>query len=88
MNEEELPLKLGWNPRYVAYAGYFGRTPEAQQKFDREVNWPASPATGFILWISERKQEFKKQNPKAFLGDDISDFDAWDEFLKELGGLK
>jgi hypothetical protein len=72
-----------WNPRYLCYARFHNRTPFEQQRHDREVAYPASPGTGFILWMSYMKQEFYKVNPAAFMGrHDIADIKAWDDFLE------
>jgi len=69
-----------FNPRYVLYAASQQRTPEMQIRHD-EQRWPGGCMTGFILWMNERKAEFKKISPDSFLGNWIYDQAAWDNFL-------
>lgn len=46
------------------------------------VEWPGGCMTGFILWMSERKQAFYAAHPEAFIDRfTIYDYDAWDRFL-------
>lgn len=47
-----------WNPYYVAYARVHGRDPEAQKAYDRE-RWPGGYCCGFMVWMSNRWQEFE-----------------------------
>lgn len=54
-----------YNPRYVAYASEYGRSPEQQLEHDREA-WPGGLMCGFILWSNERLTEYAKINPAAF----------------------
>lgn len=49
-----------WNPRYVLYAKSQGRAPEEQRAYDAEA-WPGGPACGFMLWMSERRQELQRE---------------------------
>jgi hypothetical protein len=69
-----------WNPRYVAYAADFDKTPEERLETDA-VEWPGGKMTGFILWMKERIGEFKHISPKAFIGDWLSDQDTFDAWL-------
>lgn len=69
-----------WNPRYVAYAASQGRTPEAMQAHDEQA-WPGGRMAGFILWISERREAFRRASPKSFMGGAVADQEAFDRFL-------
>jgi len=72
---------LGLNPRYVAYATAHGKSPAEMMAAD-DIEWPGGCMTGFILWMSERKQAFYKARPGCFLDRHaICDMEAWDEFL-------
>lgn len=72
--------KPAWNPRFELYAAEHGRTPDQQLEWDR-AQWPGGMMCGFILWIDERKEEFRKLHPEAFLNGTIFDGPAWDDFL-------
>lgn len=48
-----------WNPRYEAYARAHGRAPEAMLEHDDE-RWPGGKMCGFMVWVSQRKQEWMK----------------------------
>jgi hypothetical protein len=69
-----------YQPRFVAYAKAHGRTPNAQIKHDTG-KYPGGKMCGFILWISEQRQKFKRQHPDCFLSDVICDQDRWTRFL-------
>lgn len=47
-----------WNPRYVAYAVAHGRSPEDMLAHDRSA-WPGGVMAGFMLWMSDRWQEWR-----------------------------
>lgn len=70
------------NPRFVAYAKAHGKTADEMLEHDREA-WPGGCMCGFILWMSEKKQEFFKVCPEAFVARHmISDQKAWTAFLE------
>ena len=72
-------FRMSWNQRYVAYAWAHGNIPLIQQQADM-MNWPGGLMCGYILWIQERKAEFRKSSPAAFIGPELHDhaaFDAW-----------
>lgn len=74
------------NPLYEAYARAHGRTADAQLEQDK-VDWTGC-MIGFQLWISARKQEFRKlfpqhmQEPKHSLSA-IADYDAWYAYVTD-----
>lgn len=84
----EFPLKQGvidfsqqeYQPRYLAYCTSHGKTPEAMLAHDYQA-WPGGVMCGFILWISEKWQEFFKLHPacrRNFLSSaDHDNFDSW-----------
>lgn len=47
-----------WNRRFTLYAKWNGRSEEGQLARDAEV-YPSGKMTGFILWCSQRRQEYK-----------------------------
>lgn len=53
----EATEKPAWNQRYVAYAQAHGRSPEAMLEHDGE-QWPGGKMCGFMIWVSQRKQEW------------------------------
>lgn len=71
-----------WNPRYVYYARAHGHSPQERLAIDKDVY--TGCMTGFILWIGEKKKEFYKVHPEAFLDrNTIYDDAAWDDFLRK-----
>jgi hypothetical protein len=54
-----------------------------------DERWPGGKMCGFMLWIAQRRTEFRKANPEAFLISpwdqygSIFDFKAWDKFLEK-----
>lgn len=69
-----------YQPRYVAYARAHGRTPDEQLAHD-EDRWPGGCMTGFICWIGERWQEWRRENGISLdyplSRKDHADFDQW-----------
>ena len=49
--------RLGWNPRFLAYAIAHGRTAAAQLEHDCLV-WPGGCMAGFFLWHDEHYRRF------------------------------
>lgn len=47
---------------------------------DRQA-WPGGRMAGFILWISERREAFRRASPKSFMGGAVADQEAFDRFL-------
>jgi len=54
---------------------------------DEEI-WPGGQMTGFILWMNKAKSKFSKEFPQFLIGYNISNYDAWGEFLQNLGKNK
>lgn len=49
---------MTYNPRYLAYCRAMGEPePERMRALDKE-RWPAGHMAGFMLWMSERWQEW------------------------------
>jgi hypothetical protein len=57
--------KLGYNPRYVAYATAHGRSPEDQLEHDRQ-DYPCGAMFGFTSWNNARLLEFASVSPQSF----------------------
>lgn len=53
-----------WNPRYLAYAKWYGRPPEAQLAYDRAQAQLGERAP-FQKWIGWRLEEWKKENSRG-----------------------
>lgn len=51
-------MTTAWNPRYSLYAQWHGRTEAEQLARDAEI-YPSGKMTGFILWCSQRRAEYK-----------------------------
>lgn len=73
-------VSTGWNPRFVAYAAMYGRTPEAQLDHDR-VKFPGGCMAGFIammgkLWASWDKTHGHQPHHMRTEAEH-RDFDAW-----------
>lgn len=74
------------NPRYLAYVRSHGRTVDEMSAADEE-DWPGGRACGFILWMSQRWQQWAKLRgyKRTASGSDdtyiddakMADFDAW-----------
>jgi len=54
-----------WNPRYVAYANAYSRTPAEQLAHDRH-RAPHAKALPFLIYMARRKADFKLEHPEAF----------------------
>jgi len=71
-----------WNPRYVAYAASYGRTPEAQMEVDR-IEWPGGRLAGFLTWNSEQLLIWAEETgQRKACGDSwsvtqLAEYDAW-----------
>ena len=78
---------MKFNPRYTAYASAHGKTPDEMLEHDR-AEWPGGCMCGFLVWISGLLTKFRKSHPEAFVGDHISDQEAWTRFIwkKAKGG--
>ena len=76
----KIPI-CGNNPRFDAYAKEHSKTPEEMLEMDRE-KYPGGCMTGYIIWMSEKRQEFYKVNPGAFIDRyNMVDHKAFDKFL-------
>lgn len=71
---------MGYQPRFIAYATAHGRTPDEQIEQDR-IDWPGGVMCGFILWMSDKWNEWRKLNGLAardpLFDSDHASFDAW-----------
>lgn len=81
-------MKARTNPRYVAYARAHGRTPDEQYEHDRE-RWSGGAMTGFLCWMSQRRQAFLRLWPccqpnNGFAAAPVASLHAesWDRFLQ------
>lgn len=64
--------------RYAAYARDHGMTPEQMRNLDRNL-YPYTMLTPFFFWLSAKKLEWTRLNPKRTLqtGTDQLDFEKW-----------
>lgn len=76
-NEDDPAL---WNPRYVLFARFNGRTPADQRRRDREKNG-AAVNLGFMVWISGMLVRCGREHPSAMLNGYAYDHATWDAFL-------
>jgi hypothetical protein len=76
-----------YNPRYIVYAKSRGKTPEEMLANDR-IEYPGGCMAGFLVWSGQRIEEFRKLNPKAFIGGHIADHDAYDNWLANVWGRR
>lgn len=71
---------MSFNFRYVCYAHAYGCSPEQMLAQDAVV-WPGGKMAGFILWMNEQWQEWRKARGKTVNlildNSDHADFDAW-----------
>jgi hypothetical protein len=69
-----------WNPRYVVYASAHQRGPDEMLALDCE-RAPGGRMAPFIIWMSQRWQEWRRQNgmrPSEHVsGAGHAEFDAW-----------
>lgn len=70
-----------YNPHYLAYCRWHGRSPQEQWEQDTK-DWPGGRMAGFILWINDRRAEFRKMHPEAWIGSAIADIELWSSFLE------
>ena len=71
-----------YQPRFVAYANSLGLTPDEAIVKDSK-KYPGGKMCGFMLWIQANRKAFKAAHPNAFVGDWISDQDAFTSFLNK-----
>lgn len=73
------------NPRYLIYCQCNGNTPEQQQIKDNE-KYHGGKMLGFILFIQNHLQQFKKNNPNSFQGSYLTTTGniKFDEYLNTL----
>lgn len=57
---------MNYNPNFVAYANYRGLTPEKCLELD-EKEYTGGKMTGFILWFSNEKTLFEKEQGRKFV---------------------
>lgn len=82
--EQEAPAPapgVTWNPRYVAYATYQGKSPREMLPADKK-RWPGACMVGFSQFIMRRWDEWKEQNghpaKEPAIGTEYEPhFDAW-----------
>jgi hypothetical protein len=76
------------NPHYLAYARAHDKSPTEMFDYDFAA-WPGGCMCGFLLWISDRKQEFWNEQPQAFLDEVLyHDQTAWAAFLQSAADRK
>ena len=68
-----------WNPRYVQYARFNGKTPDEMLEHDR--NGYGATMTRFILFISEVKSAFFKEQPDQNCGGGVKSQAEFDKFI-------
>lgn len=68
------------NPLFVSYAKSNGLSPSRQLDLDT-LKYPGGIMCGFLLWVTERKQAFRRNHPEAFCGFNIADKVAWLQFI-------
>ena len=76
-----------WNPYYIAYAKAHGMNPEEMMLHDKEEH-TGGVMTGFILWMSKKRDEFHALRPDCFYdkyrsSSPIADLEAWGNFLED-----
>ena len=72
----------GYQPRFVAYARYHGRTPAQQLEHD-QGQYSGGCMAGFICWISTQLGSFYAKHPEAFVSrDTLRDQEAFTRFLR------
>jgi hypothetical protein len=72
--------ELVWNTRYVQWARAHGNTAEKQLVADEEA-WPGGKMTGFVLWMSNRWEEWRfvnnRKHDTILSAEDHRAFDTW-----------
>ena len=75
-----------WNPYYIAYAKAHGMNPEEMMLHDKEEH-TGGVMTGFILWMSKKRDEFHALRPDCFFDSTsyapITNHKAWSNFLED-----
>ena len=54
-----------FQPHYVAYATFHGKTPEEMLAFDKQ-RFPGGCMTEFLCWIPRMLRAFRNMKPEAF----------------------
>lgn len=76
-------VTINYNHNYLAYCKTNNKTPDEMLELD-DKEYPGGVMTGFILWISKKKQEFYLQHKECFLDrHTLGDIKRWEEFLHE-----
>ena len=73
---------VAWNPRYLAYCRAHGETDPVVMRERNLQRWPGGPGVGFILWMSQRWQQWdamRKQKPWNHVrsAEEYKEFDQW-----------
>lgn len=71
---------MKFNPFFVRYARDNGNTPEKQLILD-DLGYPGGCMCGYIIWISQKLNQFRTESPESFMGNNPK-LDAWKEYLK------
>lgn len=72
---------MSFQPRYLAYCQAHGKTPDEMMEHDL-TRWPGGCMCGFLLWSNEHISKAKKSHPEWFIGPNLYDHDAYDEWLQ------